>query len=72
MVDNDTHTVVLTELDSIANAAMTGEQREMRAAPVLAMGGVDVAGLRDALGGRGPALEREEGVGLRGVGGGMA
>lgn len=49
MADNDTYTATLTELDSIANAAMTEGQREMRATPVLDRSGVDVAALREAL-----------------------
>ncbi len=49
MVDNDMYTATLIELDSIANAAMTGAEREMRAAPVLDRSGVDVSSLREAL-----------------------
>ena len=50
MVDKGSYTTALIELDSIANAAMTGPQREMRAAPVLTESGIDVAELCTALG----------------------
>jgi hypothetical protein len=48
MVDKDTYSAALTELDSIANAAMTEAQREMRAAPLLS-GGLEMADLCAAL-----------------------
>ncbi|MEO8457328.1 MAG: hypothetical protein ABI559_05895 [Chloroflexota bacterium] len=48
MVNYDMCSAVLTELDAIANAAMTGEQREARAASV--MMDVSVEELHEALG----------------------
>lgn len=49
MADKETYTTTLIELDGIANSAMTEEQREMRAAPVLDRNGVDASGVCEAL-----------------------
>ncbi len=49
MVDDDTYTVALVELDSIANAAMTLTEREMRARPVLAQAGLSMPEICSAL-----------------------
>jgi hypothetical protein len=49
MGDNETLSLLLTELDSIANAPMTASQREMRAAPLLAEAAVTVDDLTRAL-----------------------
>jgi len=53
LVDDDTYTAVLAELDGIANAAMTQSQREMRAQPVLAQNGLSSSDLCSALAGEG-------------------
>ncbi len=49
MVDDEKVSPALAELFSIANAAMTREQRETRAAPLLTAAGATVADLYDAL-----------------------
>ena len=49
MIDDIAVSALLTELSSIANAAMTADQREKRAAPVLAAAGVTVADVMAAL-----------------------
>jgi hypothetical protein len=43
MADDETLTELLDQLDAIANAPMTGAQREMRAAPLLTGAGVAVS-----------------------------
>ena len=50
MLDNETLGAILTELDGIANAPMTADQRLARAAPVLTSRGVAVSDLTAALG----------------------
>ena len=42
MANDETLTELLDQLDAIANAPMTAEQREMRAAPLLTAAGVSV------------------------------
>ena len=49
MADDERYTATLTELDSIANAAMTEAEREKRAAPVLDKSRTHVNGLCTAL-----------------------
>jgi hypothetical protein len=49
MADNDMLSLLLSELDGIANAPMTASQREMRAGPLLAEAGVSVEDLTRAL-----------------------
>lgn len=49
MADDDTLTLLLTELDGIANAPMTAPQRQSRAAPLLPAAGVSVAEVIEAL-----------------------
>jgi len=49
MIDNETLSRLLEELDGIANAPMTASQREMRAGPLLAESGVSVEDLTRAL-----------------------
>jgi hypothetical protein len=49
LVDDDTYTVVLAELDSVANAAMTLSEREMRATPVLTQAGLVISDICSAL-----------------------
>jgi hypothetical protein len=49
MTDNETISVLLEELDGIANAPMTASQREMRAWPLLAEAGVTVEELTRVL-----------------------
>jgi hypothetical protein len=51
LVDDDTFTEVLAELDGIANAAMTQSQREMRAQPVVAQNGLSISDVCSALAG---------------------
>jgi hypothetical protein len=51
LVNDDTYTVALAELDGIANAAMTQSQREMRAKPVLAQTGLSSSDICSALAG---------------------
>ncbi len=48
MSDKNAFTRMFEELDSIANAAMTEREREMRAAPVLAGAGLSAADLATA------------------------
>jgi hypothetical protein len=49
MSDNDMLSLLLSELDGIANAPMTASQREMRAGPLLAEAGITVDVLTRAL-----------------------
>jgi hypothetical protein len=49
MGDNETLSLLLDELDGIANAPMTATQREHRAAPLLAEAAVSVDEIRRAL-----------------------
>jgi hypothetical protein len=49
LVDDDTYTVALAELDGIANAAMTLSEREMRARPVLGQTGFGISEICSAL-----------------------
>jgi len=49
MTDNEVLSLLLAELDGIANAPMTASQREMRAGPLLAESGVSVDELMRAL-----------------------
>ena len=42
MTDNETLSLLLSELDAIANSPMTAAQRELRAAPLLAEAAVSV------------------------------
>ncbi len=49
LLDDDTYTVALAELDSIANAAMTESEREMRARPVLTQAGLIISDICSAL-----------------------
>lgn len=49
MADDATLCRLLQELDSIANAAMTAEQRALRAKPVLERAGVNPADILRAL-----------------------
>ena len=49
MTDNETLSLLLNELDGIANAPMTAYQREMRAAPLLAEATVSVDDIIRAL-----------------------
>jgi len=49
MTDNETLSLLLDELDSIANAPMTASQRETSAAPLLAESAVSVEDLTRAL-----------------------
>ena len=51
LVDDDTYTVALAELDGIANAAMTESQREVRAQPVLTQTGLSSSEICSALAG---------------------
>ena len=51
MADDDIYSRTLAELDSIANAAMTAYEREMRARPVLSQAGLSAADVCSALGG---------------------
>jgi hypothetical protein len=47
--DDDAYSKTLAELDSIANAAMTQYEREMRARPVLPQAGLSISDLCSAL-----------------------
>ncbi len=49
MTDNETLSLLLDELDGIANAPMTASQREMRAAPLLAEAVVTIDDITRAL-----------------------
>src|SRR3972149_5867258 len=49
MIDNEVASLLLSELDGIANAPMTASQREVRAGPLLAESGVTVDDLTRAL-----------------------
>jgi hypothetical protein len=49
MIDNEVASLLLSELDGIANAPMTASQREARAGPLLAESGVTVDDLTRAL-----------------------
>jgi hypothetical protein len=49
MTDDAKCSALLAELDSIANSAMTGEQRETRAAPALNLSGISISDLKDCL-----------------------
>lgn len=51
MVNGDTYSTALTELDGIANAAMTQSEREMRANAVLQYSGVAVSDVCAAMAG---------------------
>lgn len=51
MVDDDTYSAALAELDGIANAAMTQSEREMRASPVLKYSSVAVSDVCAAMAG---------------------
>jgi hypothetical protein len=60
LVDDDTYTVALAELDGIANAAMTHSQREMRAQPVLAQNGLSSSDICSALAGESLSWNRRK------------
>jgi len=49
MFDNEVVSLLLSELDGIANAPMTASQREARAGPMLAEAGISVDDLTRAL-----------------------
>ena len=49
MADNETLSLLLDELDDIANAPLTPSQREMRAAPLLAEAAVTIDDITRAL-----------------------
>jgi hypothetical protein len=49
LANDDAYSRTLAELDSIANAAMTESEREMRARPVLTQAGLSIPGLCSAL-----------------------
>jgi hypothetical protein len=49
LVDDDRYSAPLAELDSIANAAMTESEREMRARPVLTQAGLSIPDICSAL-----------------------
>jgi hypothetical protein len=49
LANDDAYSNTLAELDSIANAAMTESEREMRARPVLTQAGLSISDLRSAL-----------------------
>jgi hypothetical protein len=51
VVDDDTYSAVLAELDGIANAAMTQSEREVRASPVLQYSSVAVSDVCAAMAG---------------------
>jgi hypothetical protein len=51
LADDDIYSRTLAELDSIANAAMTAYEREMRAGPVLTQAGLSAADVCSALAG---------------------
>ena len=60
MADDQTVTLLLRDLDAIANAPMTASQREMRAAPLLAESAVSVDDLTRALHRRSLGWNREK------------